>query len=191
MPAVKRQNIDTLTRLRHRYRHVLTHVDMACRDTDGPLCEEHLWHLIARTASPPWAAAYAALQTAQLAINRLNRDDNRPLGAIGRALAATETDAAETAFATALSRFTSIDERLRALRHLQLLLDDVKNRYNTLERSQGISEAIFALTLDAQRAAPSLDAAPVQSGLWARLFKPGQFYGLAQKSQRGDSPAIR
>ena len=185
------KNPQVLCRLRRRYAHVLTHIDMACRDADSPLGDEHLWQVLARTASPAWAAADAMLQTARLSINRLNRDENRPLGAIGRALAASEINAAEAALALAQSRFTIIDERLRAMRGLQMLLNDVKRRYGTLERSQEATEAVFAMTLDAERAAPSLATARPKSRLFSRLFRQGRFCGSDQKSLRAGLPAAR
>lgn len=133
---------------RAKYSHVLPHIELAGRDADGPLSEKQLWHLIARHVSQEWGRAYARLQNAWQARLWLQAPDNRPLGAIGQALAAEEIHETQQALDDAQSVFTLVDEDLRGDDELRLLLEDQLARQRSLEASLGISQGVLGLTLD-------------------------------------------
>lgn len=160
----------SIHRVRLRYGRILSHLDLASRASDSPLSENQIWQLMARTASPSWAQAYAHLQRAQQHLNFLDNNDNKPLGAIGMALESEETCAAETNYLAAQSRFTMLDEKLRRKKFLGMLLEDIVAREKSIEVSMGISDSILQLKLD-QPAPTSETTQPplgVRFGVWAR-----------------------
>lgn len=160
-----------IDRVRTHYRRIVSHIELASRAAETPLSAQQIWHLMARTASPDWARAYASLQSAQQQVAYLDNTDNKPLGAIGAALESEYTVAAENAYLAAQSHFTLLDEKLRGKKFLNLLLADFLARQEMLEISMGISDGVLKLTLDqpAHRIKP-VAPAPLRAsfGTWAR-----------------------
>lgn len=157
-----------IDRARQRYGRILSHLELASREADTPLSKQQIWHLMARTASPRWARAYATLQIAAQQISYLHNHENRPLGAIGAALHSEETIAAENAHLAAQSQFTLVDENLRGKKFLNMLLEDLVARQKSLEVSMGISEGVLRLTIE--DTAPPAPAQPLRTNFsaWAR-----------------------
>lgn len=170
-----------IDRVRHRYGRILSHIELASREADTLLSAQQIWHLMARTASPRWAKAYATLQIAEQQISYLHSNENKPLGAIGAALHSEDTVAAENAHLAAQSQFTLIDESLRGKKFLNMLLEDLVARQKSLEVSMGISEGVLGLTLD-QPTTVEAPRLPLRDsfGAWARkLIAPVRKHSAA------------
>lgn len=159
-----------------RYAHVTSHVENAQQDSLLPLTESQLWNLVARVHSPPWAEANSRLQTAELHMRIFCNRDNRPLGAIGAALASEDITRLESALMRAQAQFTLVDEQLRQDADLMRLTRGLVMRYAAIEESLGLSQSVAALNENMQDILGDGDDLPSPlarafTSLARRLFK--------------------
>lgn len=179
-----------IDRVRARYRRIVSHIELASRAAETPLSRQQIWHLMARTASPDWARAYATLQSAQQQVAFLDNTDNKPLGAIGAALESEHTVAAENAYLAAQSHFTLVNERLRGKKFLNLLLADFLARQEMLEVSMGISDGVMKISLQepAQTPRHNTPARPLRTSFGALASKVATI--VRGKTQAATTPKL-
>lgn len=166
-PATAKTN--PLDRARRRYSPALSHLELASRAAETPLTADQIWHLLARSVSPQWSAAYNHLQAAQQKFNHLYSNENKPLGAIGAALESDHSVETEEAYLQAQSQFTVVDERLRGKKFLSMLMEDLVARQKSIEVSMGITSSALQITLDLPESVTQ-PATPLREsfGNWAR-----------------------
>jgi hypothetical protein len=137
---------ETMGRWVHKYTDLIRPVKHALFSMRAPVTEHTLWEALAGTQSPAWAAAKSSLAIAEERLRDVLSPENRPLGAIGDALAGEEVRAAQAEHSEALAAYIATDEEHRQDTGMTGKFGHLLAWQATIEKSLDLSQNVLDIT---------------------------------------------